>query len=85
MNPAATALRLYVSDECELCDRAIAVLAQARVPDFECIGIEGNAALQQRYGVRVPVLHDVSSDRELGWPFDADGVVRFLDALSNAT
>ncbi|MEZ5461025.1 glutaredoxin family protein [Dokdonella sp.] len=83
MSSQTTVLRLYVSEECELCDRAIAVLAQARAPDFECVGIEGNAALEQRYGVRVPVLYDSQRNRELGWPFDADSVVRFLDVLGN--
>ena len=71
-------LKLYVSEECELCDRAIAVLAEARAPDFESIGIEGDATLEERYGVRVPVLRDCSADRELGWPFDAADVGRFL-------
>jgi hypothetical protein len=71
-------LKLYVSEECELCDRAIAVLAEARAPDFECVGIEDDAELDERYGVRVPVLRDVASARELGWPFDVADVARFL-------
>jgi hypothetical protein len=73
-------LRLYVSEECELCDRAIAVLAEVRAPDFECVCIEHDADLNARYGVRVPVLHDVVHNRDLGWPFDAGALARFLDA-----
>ena len=69
---------LYVTDECELCEHAVAVLAEARLPDFECVGIDGDARLAARYGVRVPVLHDAVSQRELGWPFDALDVSRFL-------
>lgn len=78
MNQGDCTLRLYVSEECELCDRAVAVLAEARAPDFECICIEGDAELNARYGVRVPVLHDLARDRDLGWPFDAGEVARFL-------
>lgn len=70
--------RLYVAEDCELCDRAVSVLAEARAPDFECIDIDADADLSSRYGVRVPVLHDVAGNRELGWPFDAGDVARFL-------
>lgn len=73
-------LRLFVSEECRLCDHAVDILAEARAPDFECICIEGDTALQERYGVRVPVLFDVDNNRELGWPFDVESVARFLDS-----
>ena len=69
---------LYVTEDCKLCDHAVDVLAEARAPDFECIDIDGDANLVERYGVRVPVLHDVAGNRDLGWPFDARDVVRFL-------
>ena len=80
MNQGDCKLRLYVSEECELCDRAVAVLAASRAPDFECVCIEDDTELSARYGVRVPVLHDVSRDRDLGWPFDVGDVLRFLSA-----
>lgn len=80
MNQGDCTLRLYVSEECELCDRAVAVLAEARAPDFECVCVEDDAELNERYGVRVPVLHDLTRDRDLGWPFDAGAVSRFLAA-----
>lgn len=79
MNSSVTRLRLYVSEECQLCDHAVNVLAQAKAPDFECVCIEDDAELGKRYGARVPVLRDVREDRELGWPFDAGEVVRFLE------
>lgn len=71
-------MRLFVTTDCCLCDQAVDVLAQARVPDFECIGIDGDAALEARYGVRVPVLLDVAGMRELDWPFDVVAVTAFL-------
>ena len=72
------ALRLYQRDDCHLCDLALEVLAQARVPEFESVFIDGDPALEERYGERVPVLRDEGDGRELGWPFDAAAVAGFL-------
>ncbi|MBS7456385.1 glutaredoxin family protein [Coralloluteibacterium stylophorae] len=72
------ALILYQRDDCPLCDRALDVLAAARAPEFETVWIDGEAELEARYGARVPVLHDDARDHDLGWPFDADAVRRYL-------
>ena len=63
-------LTLYQRDDCHLCDQALAVLAQARAPEFESVFIDDDDALEARYGMRVPVLRDAASGRELDWPFD---------------
>ncbi|NYF20265.1 hypothetical protein HDC36_001726 [Xanthomonas sp. JAI131] len=70
-------LTLYQRDDCHLCDQALLVLAQARVGDLDSIFIDGDPALEARYGERVPVLRDVGG-RELAWPFDMDCVVDWL-------
>jgi hypothetical protein len=72
-------LRLFQRDDCPLCDEALAVLAAARTPDFEPVWIDDDAALEARYGERVPVLRDEARDAELDWPFDAGQVRAFLD------
>lgn len=64
------ALILYQRDDCHLCDLALAVLAQARVPEFESVFVDGDDALEARYGERVPVLRDEVRGVELDWPFD---------------
>ncbi len=64
-------LILYQRDDCHLCDMALEVLAVARVPDFESVFIDGDDALEARYGIRVPVLHNTATGMELDWPFDA--------------
>ena len=69
---------LYQRDECQLCDEAVAVLAQANAPDFRSIWIDDNAELETRYGDRVPVLRDSGSGREMEWPFDVQRVTQFL-------
>ena len=74
------ALILYQRDNCHLCDLALDVLALARVPEFESVFIDDDAALEARYGLRVPVLRDAAGERELDWPFDAARVRAFLAA-----
>jgi len=69
---------LYQRDDCPLCDAALEVLAQARLPDFESEWIDGDPSLEARYGVRVPVLRDTERDTELEWPFDAEAVRGFV-------
>ncbi|MBJ7574953.1 glutaredoxin family protein [Luteimonas sp. MC1828] len=71
-------LTLFQRDDCHLCDLAIAVLAEARAPEFDSVFIDGDDALEERYGVRVPVLRDAAGGRELDWPFDAATLRRFL-------
>lgn len=68
---------LYQRDDCHLCDLALDVLAQARVPDFDSVFIDGDVELEARYGERVPVLR-AQSGTELGWPFDAAAVRALL-------
>lgn len=63
-------LILYQRDDCHLCDLALEVLAVARVPDFESVFIDGDEGLEERYGVRVPVLRNEATGEELDWPFD---------------
>ena len=40
--------------------------------------LDGDDALEARYGERIPVLRDETHGRELDWPFDADAVQRWL-------
>jgi glutaredoxin len=71
-------LILYQRDDCKLCDEAIALLASARAPEFESVWIDDDAALEARYGERVPVLRDEDSGRELDWPFDIETLRAFI-------
>ena len=73
-------LILFQRDDCHLCDLALAVLAQARVPDFDSVFIDDDADLEARYGERVPVLREDASARELAWPFDAASVRAFIQS-----
>ena len=72
-------LILFQRDDCHLCDLALEVLAQARLPDFTSVFIDDDAELEMRYGERLPVLREEVSERELNWPFDAAAVREFID------
>ncbi|HVI25924.1 MAG TPA: glutaredoxin family protein [Xanthomonadaceae bacterium] len=65
---------LFQRDDCHLCDLALDVLAQARLPAFDSVFIDGDARLEAAYGDRVPVLRETGSGRELDWPFGVDAV-----------
>jgi hypothetical protein len=71
-------LTLYQRDDCHLCDLALGLLAEVRAPEFESVFVDGDEALEARYGIRVPVLRDEARGIELEWPFDAEGLREFL-------
>ncbi len=79
--PSTPTLVLYQRDDCHLCDLALDVLAEVRVPDFESVFIDGDEGLEARYGARVPVLRDTARGVELDWPFDGDRLRRWCAAL----
>lgn len=68
---------LYLRDDCHLCDLALEALAAAGAAEFESVFIDGDAALEARYGARVPVLRSVDG-RELDWPFETSALARAL-------
>jgi len=70
-------LTLFQRDDCHLCDLALEVLAQARVPEFESVFIDGDDDLEALYGTRVPVLRD-GDGIELEWPFGVEQLRAWL-------
>lgn len=73
-------LLLYTTSGCHLCELAAALL-DARNLSYRSVDIADDDALFDRYGVRIPVLAD-GQGRELGWPFDADGLAAWLAATT---
>lgn len=63
-------LTLYMTRGCHLCEDALAVLAAAGLGQVvQAMEIGYDAALAERYGVRIPVLRVTATARELDWPF----------------
>ena len=73
-------LTLVQRDDCHLCDQAYEVLVAAGVSELESLWIDGDPALESRYGQRVPVLRR-DDGSELDWPFNANTVRAFITLL----
>lgn len=75
---SAPPLQLMLRPSCLLCLEAEHMLGLAGIDDFERVDIERDPALEARYGIRIPVLRDPASGRELDWPFDEQGIVELV-------
>ncbi|HEX5512887.1 MAG TPA: glutaredoxin family protein [Gammaproteobacteria bacterium] len=77
-------LILYGTDGCHLCDQASELLARPLAEGRITVtntDILDDPALEERYGIRIPVVQDAASRQELGWPFDLDQLEEFLAQL----
>ncbi|MDZ4202263.1 MAG: glutaredoxin family protein [Gallionella sp.] len=71
-----SALVLYGTTYCHLCEQAQAVLGDVGVSAVY-IDIAEDDGLIESYGTRIPVLCRRDNGEELGWPFDAAMVMFF--------
>ncbi len=74
-------LFLYSTAACHLCEQAAALLQPYLQRGWRCeeVDIAADDALFERYGVRIPVLLRTDTGAELGWPFDAPTLLRFVE------
>ncbi len=72
--------QLYGTLGCHLCELAEEVLMPLVEHGLmvELVDIGESEALVEAYGLRIPVLRRIDTGAELGWPFDAEQVVNFL-------
>lgn len=80
-------LILYGTEGCHLCetaaDRVRAILEEPPfTTDLIVADIADDDDLAARYGIRIPVLHDTTSGRELDWPFESSELRRYLATLA---
>ena len=62
-------LQLLTRPDCHLCDLAAGLLEEAGLSQqVEVINIESDLALIMSYGERIPVIRELDSGREIGWP-----------------
>ena len=74
-------VQLFTTRGCHLCEEAELLLLQAAqsLPvTVMAVEISEDPALVERYGIRIPVVRRQDDGRELGWPFDLDGLLQFL-------
>ena len=77
-------LNFYTTSGCHLCEQALQVIASLQVTSYPQlhvtqIDIADDDLLIERYGIRIPVIQIPATELELGWPFDAEAVTRFLE------
>ncbi len=77
----AESLTLYGTSACHLCELAEELLTdlQQRGADFSVtkVDIAEDDALMEQYGIVIPVVRR-SNGTELGWPFSAEDLMRWL-------
>lgn len=74
-------LQLFSTSGCHLCELAKQQLDElaAQIPLIcEEIEIADSEALVELYGLRIPVVRELGSGREIGWPFDPAQLEIFL-------
>ncbi|RTR39781.1 glutaredoxin family protein [Shewanella canadensis] len=70
---------LFHTDACHLCELAAQLLDQIQL-EYEKQDICDDDFLAEQYGIRIPVLKQIDTNKELNWPFDIDNVKEFLGA-----
>lgn len=80
-------LELYSTLGCHLCERAETVLqrvSRQRDVSWHVVEIAQSNKLVDTYGLRIPVVRS-KSGMELGWPFDEDQLIGWLDQIFATT
>lgn len=74
----------YTTSGCHLCEAALSLIQslQKKSPAFsiKSIDISNDPGLVETYGIRIPVLRNLNLDKELGWPFDENMLMKFVEA-----
>jgi hypothetical protein len=78
-------LLLFGTTGCHLCEQAEEIIRQCLQNDYdkviEVIDIAEQEHWQARYAVRIPVLYDPISEKELAWRFEQVDVKAFVASL----
>jgi hypothetical protein len=72
---------LYGTEHCHLCELAEHLLTEILGTHFSKVDIADSEDLTHHYGVRIPVLVERVSGRELNWPFDSDTLGAFISEV----
>lgn len=75
-------LYLYSTSACHLCEVAEKVMANVLNPEYfevTVIDIAESDAMIEQYGTRIPVLQVKKNQDELGWPFDEEQLIAFIE------
>jgi hypothetical protein len=69
----------YTTEGCHLCDQAWAIVTdQGLVSVMTQVEIIHKEADVARYGIRIPVIKNNVTDREIFWPFDGVELANYI-------
>ena len=78
-------LVFYTTAGCHLCDQAAVLLQELALQtqgshrfEVEEVDIATDAELVELYGIRIPVVKNAATQREVGWPFDVQDLARLF-------
>jgi len=77
-------LVLFSSKACCLCDEAMSLIERSALKQslsIKKVDIYTDKQLLIRYRTTIPVVRDVQSESEIGWPFDIDSFDSWLRSL----
>lgn len=63
---------------CHLCEEAELIVSNFQL-EFEQIDIAEQEQWQPEYALRIPVLINLETKQDLGWPFDIEQVREFIN------
>lgn len=76
-------INLYTTVGCHLCEEALALLRAAQRSGIDLdiceVEISDSESLMQTYGIRIPVIRVDGREEELGWPFDYEKMIAFIE------
>ena len=82
-----TSLIFYTTVGCHLCEQAehlLDQLAQLQGSEnplhFVPLDISTDEALVELYGIRIPVVKNEVTQKEIGWPFELGDLIELLDS-----
>ena len=68
--------RLYSSEGCHLCEQAFALCEQANISEqVQVVDIVEDEKLVELYGIKIPVLENIDTGKQLYWPFSHEQLI----------
>ncbi len=78
-------LVFYTTAGCHLCEQAAVLLRELTEQtqtslsiEIEEVDIATDAKLVELYGIRIPVVKNANTQREVGWPFDLEELAKLF-------
>ncbi len=77
---------LYSTNGCHLCEQVVEMLTQIdQLGLVKTVDIVDDDQLVEAYGIRIPVVKNIETAAELGWPFDVEQLIGFLKSSLEVT